>query len=791
MLLDSPNAPAAVPFTTTLTTAPVTALSSTSTSLAPPVAARTDSDLRPWIMPRAGHSVWTGTPLAARPRKSRLAHPAIRVRWRRSPRRWTRLRPFALVTSGGRLWQLRPRPNSEPTWTHSTEPDPIAVSAPTTQPPWTPPPVTQPDPRASRSPGARLRELLVPVVGALAIGGVMIAVTRNPVFAMLPLLGVLGYLGPALARQRKRVSVIDMDGAGVIDAETPEGGPARSGLALAPFPVVAEPGQIVHVGPDPGAAADLVRTWLLSETLVRRPGAVGVRVCPATAQWAWTRWLNPQRPEVTAIVHLEAPTETLAADAGPSLHLILAGPPPPGAMRIEAHPASLGLLATRVDGGPHAVVLPVGDAAADALARRLAGRRDATGPVRDIVAALPLKTTAQRWAASSLRVPIGVGADGSLVWLDLPSDGPHLLVAGATGSGKSEFRRALMLGGAVASAPGDLVILGIDHKGGATFSDLHSLPHLAGVVTDLDAERSRRAIVALAAELTRRERILADRGLEAVTDLAPSERPPRILVVVDEFRNLIEVLPDATSRLERLAAQGRSLGMHLVLATQRPAGAVSAHLRANLASRLCFRVATDADSMDVIDAADAARIDPDLPGTCLLATSGRPRRALRALLATSPAPAAPCPRTWPDSWDAPAPGPIASREQVARALGAFAEALGCPPAAPPWLPALPDRLTLADVAAIGERAIGDQTQNSGSSPAGSLPADRADRPLTCAEAQSPDLCGPPGEHTPPASPLPPASLTPSVSPVPPATPVSPVPLGTPVSPVPPAAFPSP
>jgi S-DNA-T family DNA segregation ATPase FtsK/SpoIIIE len=145
--------------------------------------------------------------------------------------------------------------------------------------------------------------------------------------------------------------------------------------------------------------------------------------------------------------------------------------------------------------------------------------------------------------------------------------------------------------------------------------------------------------------------------------------------------------------------------MHLVLATQRPAGAVSAHLRANLSSRVCFRVATDADSVDVIDAADAARIDPAKPGTCYVASSGRPRRVLRTLPVTTAAPAPPCVRRWPNEWDAPAPGPVPSREQLAEAIAATASVLGHSPAVAPWLPALPHHMTIADIGQAATRTV--------------------------------------------------------------------------------------
>ncbi|MDR0432727.1 MAG: hypothetical protein LBH48_05400 [Bifidobacteriaceae bacterium] len=681
--------------------------------LGPPLAIRFSSSMQVLIMPRSGTVSWYSNPLAARPKRSRLSHPSTRLRWRPVRKRWTRLKPFALVAAGDDVWQLRRRPGGEPTWTQGTGDDrPATAGVPGSEvkPAWVP--VVEKDPGQRKPVTARLREVMVPLIGAIAIGVVMVTVSRNPMFALLPLLGVVGFLGPQLAGGRRRIGIIDFDGAGLVRAG-PEGsggqdkqGRARgvaepqeeaTTLRLAPFEVEVPKGALIHVGPDNAAAIALVRTWLLAEAHRRRPGGLAVQT--GRAPWGWTRWLAPSRPELT--VALEG-TMPAAGQVG----ITMGANAPAGAVRVEAHQASLGLLAVRVDGGAHAIVQPIGSASAERLARQLAGRGGQVGEIRDIVSALPLELTAWRWANPTMSVPIGIGEDGAPVHLDLPADGPHLLVAGATGSGKSEFLRGLMLATALSVSPDELVIIGIDHKGGATFADLQALPHLAGMVTDLDTGETDRAVVALAAELTRRERLLAERGLEAIIDLPPEQRPPRILVVVDEFRNLVESLPDAMSRLERLAAQGRSLGMHLVLATQRPAGAVSSHLRANLAFRVCFRVATDTDSIDLIDTSDAARIQPDLPGTCFVASAGRPLMAMRALLATSPCSPPPAAQRWPDRWTSPPPGPMASREEVTAQLAELASGLGYARSKPPWLAPLPPMLLLDAIPSDGPGEVG-------------------------------------------------------------------------------------
>ena len=176
----------------------------------------------------------------------------------------------------------------------------------------------------------------------------------------------------------------------------------------------------------------------------------------------------------------------------------------------------------------------------------------------------------------------------------------------------------------------------VDYKGGASFGACARLPHVVGQVTDLDPGAAERALTGLQAELRRRERLFAATG---ATDLAtyrgrrpPDERArrdgregnddnaplPRLLIVVDEFRAMAEDHPDFIPGLVRIAAQGRSLGIHLVLATQRPGGAITADMRANISLRIALRVSSPADSRDVIDVPDAADIPADRPGRAVV-----------------------------------------------------------------------------------------------------------------------------------------------------------------------------
>ncbi|WP_134773781.1 FtsK/SpoIIIE domain-containing protein [Ornithinimicrobium flavum] len=204
------------------------------------------------------------------------------------------------------------------------------------------------------------------------------------------------------------------------------------------------------------------------------------------------------------------------------------------------------------------------------------------------------------WTRPGLDVVLGVDPGGAPVRIDLVRDGPHALVAGTTGSGKSELLRTLVAGLALRCSPADLALLLVDYKGGSSLGDCARLPHVTGLVTDLDPHLAERVLMSLQAELTRRESVLRSAGARDVREYSGGDLP-RLVVVIDEFRVLAEEVPEVLTRLVRLAAVGRSLGVHLILATQRPAGVVSADLRANVNLRIALRVRDVADSHDVLD----------------------------------------------------------------------------------------------------------------------------------------------------------------------------------------------
>ncbi len=218
------------------------------------------------------------------------------------------------------------------------------------------------------------------------------------------------------------------------------------------------------------------------------------------------------------------------------------------------------------------------------------------------------------------RTPIGRARDG-VVEIDLVRDGPHALLAGTTGAGKSELLRSLVLGLSCTQSPQQLTFVLVDYKGGAAFDDLTALPHVVGTVTDLDHQLAERALRSLRAELTVRERLLRDHGvgdLAALRALPVGPGLPRILVVVDEFAALATEQADFLHALVGIAQRGRSLGVHLLLATQRPNGVISDDIRANTNLRIALRLHDTADAIDVVGDPLPASLPRSLPGRAVM-----------------------------------------------------------------------------------------------------------------------------------------------------------------------------
>ncbi|OON77029.1 type VII secretion protein EccCa [Streptomyces tsukubensis] len=241
-------------------------------------------------------------------------------------------------------------------------------------------------------------------------------------------------------------------------------------------------------------------------------------------------------------------------------------------------------------------------------------------------------------APDLLRVPIGVDGTGAPLELDLKESaqggiGPHGLVVGATGSGKSELLRTLVTGLSTVHSPDHLAFVLVDFKGGATFAGVTELPHVSGLITNLadDLALVDRMRAALQGEQQRRQRMLRDAGdVDSIreyqlkqaaggTDIEgnPLEPLPYLMIIVDEFGELLSQRSDFIELFVQIGRVGRSLGMHLLLATQRLEEGRLRGLESHLSYRICLRTFSAAESRAVIGTSDAYTL-PAIPGSAYL-----------------------------------------------------------------------------------------------------------------------------------------------------------------------------
>lgn len=227
----------------------------------------------------------------------------------------------------------------------------------------------------------------------------------------------------------------------------------------------------------------------------------------------------------------------------------------------------------------------------------------------------------ERWRRNeshkSLAVPLGVRAENDYVELNLheKAHGPHGLVAGTTGSGKSEIVQSYILSLAVNFHPHEVGFLLIDYKGGGMANLFAKLPHLLGTITNLDKAESMRAMASIKSELSRRQRIFGENnvnhinGYNQLFKLGKVDEPlPHLFLISDEFAELKKEQPEFMSELVSAARIGRSLGIHLILATQKPSGVVDDQIWTNSKFRLCLKVQNAGDSKEMLKTPDAANI---------------------------------------------------------------------------------------------------------------------------------------------------------------------------------------
>ncbi|MEN3356460.1 MAG: segregation ATPase FtsK/SpoIIIE, family [Mycobacteriales bacterium] len=337
---------------------------------------------------------------------------------------------------------------------------------------------------------------------------------------------------------------------------------------------------------------------------------------------------------------------------------------------------------------------------------------------------------ANRWRAQAPAYRVGTVlgvAERDLFAIDLDGDGPHGLIAGTTGSGKSELLRTLVAGMAVGASPEQLTFVLIDYKGGGALDECARLPHVVGLVTDLDEHLGERALRCLEAEVRHRERALRAVDLSHVRDyqrLRDTARPelepmPRLLVLIDEFATLVTALPDFVDSLVSIAQRGRSLGMHLIIATQRPAGSVSDAIKNNVKLRIALRLESTGDSLDVIDNPAAAGIGSRQWGRGYYRVSAREVLAVQTALSTAITPDAavstpisvtPFALGADPHGQEQAEGETDLARLVAAVAGAQAAAGFAPPRRP-WPEPLPPVLPLADLPPAASRGL--QTDTTG------------------------------------------------------------------------------
>ena len=392
---------------------------------------------------------------------------------------------------------------------------------------------------------------------------------------------------------------------------------------------------------------------------------------------AWAERLPQRRSSGGRTLVLGSPGDPVPA--GADIVIVRADAPgarPPGC-GVVVTVTSLGAALVDVAGDVREVAVEaLSLSQAESLAADLAERASGVLGIHDAsepVLLGPLLEHAPPTVGGGLPAVIGIEAGESFP-LDLVTDGPHAIVAGVTGSGKSELLVTWILALCAAHSTRDVSFLLADFKGGTAFDALRGVPHVTGVITDLDGAGARRAIESLRAEVRWREGELARAGARDILD--PSVDLPRLVIVVDEFAALLGDHPELHAVFTDIAARGRALGMHLVLGTQRPSGVVRENLLANCPLRISLRVTDATDSRAIIGTDEAAALPggAGARGLALVRTAAdvSPRRVRIAL---------------------------SSAEDAA----AIVAATDGPRPRRPWLPELPGRIDLEDLQATAGR----------------------------------------------------------------------------------------
>ncbi len=322
-----------------------------------------------------------------------------------------------------------------------------------------------------------------------------------------------------------------------------------------------------------------------------------------------------------------------------------------------------------------------------------------------------------RWGTGnrSTSVVIGESYDGRFD-IDISRDGPHALIIGDTGSGKSELLHTIVTSLAVANQPDAMTFVLIDYKGGNAFEDCVSLPHTVGIVTDLDVHLAGRAMQSLSAELTRREYILLSAGVgdfdeyaslqtgDAHSDrsgVSPLEALPRLLIAVDDCAPILRDLPNFVADLINIAQRGRVLGIHLILATQRLPDMLLEDIRANINLRIALRMTDAAESVEIIDVNSPVYIRKTTPGRAYVRPAHGSLVPIQVGWAgghwptvdTDSGRSTPKRRVQRDNGGAKS----TDLQALIKAIQHANERLHIPPLRRPWLPPLPGTLILSEL----------------------------------------------------------------------------------------------
>ena len=445
---------------------------------------------------------------------------------------------------------------------------------------------------------------------------------------------------------------------------------AHSTIEEAPIAIGLRANSAVTIDGDLGEARGVLRAIVCQLAVLHPPNQlliVAVISEPNRCHWDWLKWLpHHQHPVAadavgSARMVYRSPVEAQSALAGMSeAHVVMindlderaAAGVIAGATLLEVGAGRDGKqLVIKYADETQGLVYPDQMDAIDALicARRLAAycvgaaaSHQGDGPGWPRLMGLgdpPRFDPETMWRSQDhhdrLRVPIGTTVDGTPLELDIKEPvengmGPHGLCVGATGSGKSELLRTVAVGMMARNSPEVLNLLLIDFKGGATFVDLARAPHVAAVITNLsdDAPLVARMQDALAGELNRRQQILRAVGCVSVAAYADARRAgaqlmalPTLFIVVDEFSELLSQHPDFADMFVAIGRLGRSLGVHLLLASQRLDEGRLRGLEAHLSYRLCLKTLSASESRMVLGTLDAYQL-PNTPGAGFLRCSG-------------------------------------------------------------------------------------------------------------------------------------------------------------------------